>query len=105
MEHGKDITDHKYLNENVIPRVAIQWYDIGIKLEIPSFKLDNIRKETDHTTRRCLEMLQMWLQRGSNIEMSHRPTWENMHKAMIAIELIAAAERLKEKLEDISNIN
>ena len=50
-------------------------------------------------------MLQMWLQRGSDVQKSHRPTWENMYKAMIAIELFAAAERLQEKLENILDIN
>ena len=103
MESGIDIVDHKYLDETVIPRIASIWYDIGIKLNIPSYKLDNIRIETDHTTRQCMEMLQMWLRRGSNVEKSHRPTWENMYRAMIAIDLIAAAEELKGKIAHINS--
>ena len=103
MESGIDIVDHKYLDETVIPRIATIWYDIGIKLNIPSYKLDNIRNETDHTTRQCMEMLQIWLRRGSNVEKSHRPTWENMYRAMIAIDLIAAAEELKGKIAHINS--
>ena len=101
MESGIDIVNHKYLDETVIPRIATIWYDIGIKLNIPSYKLDNIRNKTDHTTQQCMEMLQMWLQRGSNVEKSHCPTWENMYRAMIAIDLIAAAEELKGKIAHI----
>ena len=71
-------------------------------MNIPSYKLDNIRNETDHITQRCLQMLQMWLQRSSNVEKSRRPTWENMYNAMIAVELIAAAEILKEEIANIS---
>ena len=103
MKNGIDIVDLKYLNEKVIPRIAVKWYDIGIQLNIPSYRLDNIRNETDHITQQCLQMLQMWLQRSSNAEnKSHCPTWENMYKAMIAIEMIAAAETLK---KDIANLS
>ena len=102
MKNGINIVDLKYLNEKVIPRIAVKWYDIGMQLKIPSYKLDNIRNETDHITQRCLQMLQMWLQRSSNAEKSHRPTWENMYNAMIAIELIAAAETLKKEITNLS---
>ena len=98
MKSGTDILNYKYLDEKVIPRVAVKWNEIGIQLNIPSFRLDNIRQETDHVSQRCQEMLQMWLQRGSSVQESHRPTWENLYKAMIAIELIAPAERLKERV-------
>ena len=102
MKNGIDIVNLKYLNEKVIPRIAVKWYDIGIQLNIPSFKLDNIRNETDHVTQRCLQMLQMWLQRSSNAEKSRRPTWDNMYTAMIAIELIAAADTLKKEIANLS---
>ena len=102
MKNGIDIVNHKYLNEKVIPRIAVKWYDVGIQLNIPSYKLDNIRNETDHITQRCLQMLQMWLQRSSNVEKSRCPTWENMYNAMIAVELIAAAETLKKEIANIS---
>ena len=101
MKKGIDILSYKYLDEKVIPRVAVKWYEIGIKLNVPSFKLDNIRQETDHVSQRCQEMLQTWLLRGSNVQKSHRPTWENLYKAMIAIELIAPAERLKERVDNL----
>lgn len=90
--------DFRYLDSTVIPRVAVKWYQIGLNLNIESFKLDNIRRETDRTTEQCLEMLSTWLLRSSKVEESLRPTWENMHNAMIAIDLIAGAERLKENL-------
>ena len=99
MEDGTDIVDYKYLQNTVIPRVAVKWYQIGLKLKIPSFKLDNIRIETDRVTEQCSDMLNEWLLRGSKEEESCCPTWENMHKAMIKTDLIRGAEILKEKLE------
>ena len=102
MKNGIDIVNLKYLNEKVIPRIAVKWYDIGIQLNIPSYKLDNIRNKTDHVTQRCLQMLQMWLQRSSNAEKSCRPTWDNMYRAIIAIELIAAADTLKKEIANLS---
>ena len=99
MGNGIDIVDYTYLQERVIPRVAVKWYSIGIQLQIESFRLDNIRIATSRINEQCLEMLGMWLQRGTSGKESHHPTWGNMHKAMIANGLIAAAERLKHKLE------
>ena len=98
MKNGNDIVDYKYLNGRVAPRVATKWYQIGLKLDIDSFKLDNIRREIDRTTEQCLEMLSEWFSRSSEEAESFRPTWENMLKAMTALDLNAGAERLKEKL-------
>ena len=50
-----------------------------------------------------LVLLQMWLQRGSNVENFHCPTWENTYNAMIAIELIVAAHRFKQALASTHN--
>ena len=99
MKNGTDIVDYRYLNGTVAPRVATKWYQIGLKLDIDSFKLDNIRREIDRTTEQCLEMLREWLNRSSEEAESFRPTWENMHNAMTALDLKAGAERLKGKLE------
>ena len=105
MDKGINIVGYKYLQEMVIPRVAVRWFQIGLQLKIKSFTLDNIKIETDRITEQCLDMLGIWLQRGTSVKESHRPTWGNMHKAMIAIELIAAAERLEDKLESLIDIN
>ena len=105
MDNGSDIVGYEYLQKMVIPRVAVKWYQIGLQLKIESFRLDNIKIETDRITEQCLDMLGMWLQRDTSEKESHRPTWGNMHKAMIAIELIAAAERLEDKLENLIDIN
>ena len=103
MEKGTDIVADKYLDKTVKPRVAVKWYQIGLKLNMESFKLDNIRRVTDRITEQCLEMLSEWLNRSSKEPESFRPTWENMHNAMTALNLNAGAERLEEKLvlEDI----
>ena len=104
MKNGTDIVDYKYLNGTVTPRVATKWYQIGLKLKIESFKLDIIRNEIDRTSEQCLEMLNEWLNRGSEVAESFRPTWENMHKAMSTLNLKAGAERLERNLvleEDI----
>ena len=103
MENGTDIVGYNYLDGTVKPRVAVRWYQIGLRLNMEGFRLDNIRRETDRTTEQCLEMLNEWLNRSSREPESFRPTWENMHKAMTVLELNAGAERLKEKLvlEDI----
>ena len=81
----------------VIPRVAPNWFQIGLKLKMKPFTLGTI-KETDRTTAQCLAMLNDWLNRGSRVDESIRPTWENFHKAMTELELTAGAERLKDKL-------
>ena len=98
MHNGNDIVSYTYLEEKVIPEfeVALKWYDIGIKLNIPKFILNNIRDQT--ITHRCSDMLQMWLQRPFNVEESRRPTWENMYKAMIAEGMNLPAEELKKQL-------
>ena len=101
MEEGRDILDDAYLESTVAPRVAVEWHQIGINLKIPIFRLGIIKKETNYTYQQCLEMLQRWLQRGFDGDESSWPTWENMHKAMIEIGLIAAAERLEDKLKTL----
>ena len=105
MGNGIDIVDYTYLQKMVIPRVAVEWYSIGIQLQIESFTLNNIKSATSPITEQCLEMLGIWLQRGTSVKESHRPTWGNMHKAMTENGLIAAAEKLKDKLEDLRDIN
>ena len=104
MENKIAILNYEYLNKNVIPRIAVEWYDIGIELNIPRYRLDNIKtgNQHHHHIHQCLQMLQMWLQRSSSVEKSRRPTWENMYNAMVAVELTKAAETLKKEIANIS---
>jgi len=82
-----------------VPRIATDWFDIGLYLELPDYKLDSIRQLTNPCGSKCIDMLGRWLKRSpDHPDKNFRPTWRNMYKAMIAIEYVRPAEELKEDL-------
>ena len=98
------ILDLAYLESNVVPRIATEWYDVGLYLDIPDYELDRIRQLSNPTGSKCNEMLKMWWKSRTpnDPDISRRNVWRNMYDAMVAAELIRAAEDLK---HDIRNID
>jgi len=98
------LLDQAYLESDVVPRIATEWYDIGLYLEMPDHDLDCIKQLTDPCGRKCIEMLSRWLKRDPNHpNITYRPTWKNMYNAMIAIDFVTPAEELKKDLTKILN--
>ena len=87
------IVDLHYLNSHVAPRIAADWYDVGLLLHIPQHKLDAMKKLGDPVGSKCKELFKMWLTQSSD-----HATWRNLLNAMKAIDLIKAAEELEEDL-------
>ena len=56
--------------------LAAKWYDIGLQMKIPSYKLDIVRADHAHEgVRACLrEMLKVWLK---SLE-PQAPSWPNL---------------------------
>lgn len=89
------------MQAHVITEIALEWYEIGLELEIPVGTLNMIKNERDHSGASCLEMLQMWFNRGQNVSKpSESLNWKNMYDAMRApgIELNHRAEEFKKSV-------
>ena len=53
------------LNQLVVWRVAAQWYEVGVFLEVGAAALDTIRTDNLHNVRQaCRDMLREWLSQG-----------------------------------------
>ena len=53
------------LNRQVVWRIAAQWYEVGLFLEVESAVLGTIRADNPHSVRQaCLTMFSEWLTRG-----------------------------------------
>ncbi|XP_065893035.1 uncharacterized protein [Dysidea avara] len=91
------LLDLPYLESNVVCRIATDWYDVGLYLDIPAYELDKIRQLSNPTGSKCTEMLKKWWtsRTPDDPDTSRRNVWRNMYDAMRAVELIKAAEDLK----------
>ena len=53
------------LNQQVVWRVADQWYEVGVSLEVRAAVLNTIRADNPHSVRQaCCAMFSEWLSRG-----------------------------------------
>jgi len=98
-ENPQRLLDFSYLENDVVPRIATDWFDIGLYLELPDYKLDGIKRLTNPSGSKCIDMLGRWLKRSPEHPNRHfRPTWRNLYNAMIALDYVRSAEELKEDL-------
>jgi len=96
---GEDkILADKYIEQNVVPRIATEWYDVGLELGIKDYELDKIKLIVDPTGGKCTDMLKAWLKRSATGPENRCPTWRNMYDAMRALDLNKAAEDMKDDL-------
>ena len=91
----------KDLSNIVIPKVANEWYELGIQLlnqpQLP--KLDEIYKAYSNNRQRgCLEMLKYWL------EITPGATWDNLIHALRApgLQLMAVADDVEKEVKGIN---
>ena len=107
IEDKQKLLDFTYLESDVVPRIATEWFNIGLFLEIPSYDLNRIKQLTNPCGSKCIDMLGRWLKRSpEDPDENYRPTWRNMYKAMIAIDYVRPAEEMKEDLmKNIMNLN
>ena len=70
------------LNGRVVRRVAAQWYEVGVSLEVESSVLDTIQADNPHSVRRaCCAMFSEWLSRGSGTGEQPR-VWQSVLTAV-----------------------
>ena len=99
-----DILSTAYLEGTVTPRIANQWYDVGLELDIPDHDLDSIKQLTNPSGEKCKEMLKAWLRRKSDPKNEKLdPTWRNMCNAMRALDMNRAAEEIENELEKVED--
>ncbi|XP_065893061.1 uncharacterized protein [Dysidea avara] len=99
------LLDLTFLESDVVPRIATDWFDVGLYLDIPGHDLSNIRQLSNPCGSKCIDMLGRWLKRNPNHpDKFFRPTWRNMYNAMIAIDYVRPAEELKEDLMSLNSI-
>ena len=99
LENPQRLLDIAYLESDVVPRIATDWFDIGLYLELPDYKLDGIKQFTNPCGSKCIDMLGRWLKRSpEDPNKNFRPTWRNMYNAMKAIDYVRPAEEMKEDL-------
>ena len=105
VEKKVDILSDDYLKANVARRIATEWENVGLYLEIDSDDLSTIKGLRNPSQDKCREMLRAWLKRGQ-IDVSKSPIYKNMYEAMKALAMIRPAEilidELIEKYPDIS---
>ena len=64
----KNILEPSHWQTKIIPEIAVKWFEIGLELDIPAGNLTAIKNEPDHSGARCMEMLQMWFNRGIDVK-------------------------------------
>ena len=66
------------VNLKAVWEARVDWYDIGVALNISPDTLDEIRNDHRDTTKPCFrEMLKVWLRR-----VEPRPTWSELAEAL-----------------------
>ena len=89
----------KYVLKDVAEQIACDWRDIGIHLGV---NVDNIEKEHNPTKAKFEEMMSTWLKDQTD---SEPVIYNTIYEALMATELISAAEKFKDKVEMQININ
>jgi len=97
VKNDVDIMSDAYLKANVVRRIATEWENVGLFLEIDSNDLSTIKQIKNPAEDKCREMLRAWLKRDQS-DVSKSPTWKNMYEAMRALTMIRAAEILQDEL-------
>ena len=84
----KDVLN--YLNE-----ASDKWYQIGIQLQVPSFKLKSIQKDCQTDADRLMQMVDHWFDNAPKEER----TWEEVISALISpsVERRSVAYKVKQK--------
>ena len=59
----------------VVPRVAAQWYELGLELGFRDFRLDTIRSNYGNTEDHSRELFSVWLN-GERFSGDRPRTWE-----------------------------
>jgi len=67
------------------------WYLLGLQLNITKDTLDSIEQLHDNKVRRCIEMIQHWMNN------SKTPTWETVHEALRNIGESVLAAKIADK--------
>lgn len=94
------VLDETYLLETFSDKVASDWLDLGIELEVEN--LDNHKTFADPTKIMYKNMLKEWLQKqtGTKADILKR-----FYEAMIKIGLIADAEKFKDKARKVFKVD
>ena len=56
----EQILDLAYLESNVVCRIATDWFDVGLFLDIPDYELETIKQLSNPISSKCTEMLKKW---------------------------------------------
>ena len=83
----------KTLQRHVVPRVASDWYQLGLELldEAKVTELDNIESDDSDCKRCCFKMLKYWIRTHPNA------TWNHLVEALESpgVELFSVAAEVK----------
>ena len=83
----------KYILKDVAEQIACDWRDIGIHLGV---NIDNIEKEHNPTKAKFEEMMSTWLKDQTD---SEPVIYNKIYEALVATDLVSAAEKFKEKVD------
>ena len=86
--HSTDIPSLKDVFTELKPAL-LDWYELGLFLDISPYKLDSIRKDYHDTHHAFRTMLRIWL------EQSVEPTWETIVEALSIVGDRALAEEIR----------
>lgn len=92
---GINIVDPAYYQAKMASKLAAQWRDVGIELDLQTNELDAI-SQTNHANSRCKEMLGRWLQKDEA-----GATWDKLYKVMCTLERNNYAEKMKKSVKEL----
>jgi len=89
----------KYILKDVAEQIACEWHDIGIHLGV---NVDNIEKEHNPTKAKFEEMMSTWLRNQTDSEPA---IYKTIYEALMATDLVSAAENFRGKVQMQIDIN
>ena len=103
-EQGEDqILRSDYLECKVVPNIATKWHFLGLYLGLVEDELQLINQQGNNPcASQCDQMFRKWLSKDpSDYTPELKPTWKTLYDALLAINLIRAAEELKQDLHKL----
>ena len=83
-----------------VGRIAVQWYEFGHALGVGDVAA-NLKQMEQEPTRKCLQCLEAWIERGSQVGCS----WDKLLRVLYSLQLYAVAAEIQDELQRMAVSN